>query len=378
MRKFAVYIHEQKEWPEFTWDQANMLLHISPLRLKQGRLLGKMSALGFPLKQEAVLETLTSDVIKSSEIEGDVLHPAVVRSSVAKHLGMNMKGLVKTDKYTDGVVDMMLDATQHYEKPLTKERLFKWHKLLFPKGKSGSYTILVGAWRDGPMQVVSGAMGKEKVHFEAPDAKKMEKEMTRFLKWFNTHDKTDPVLKAGLAHLWFLTIHPFDDGNGRIARALTDMLLARAEESSQRFYSMSAQIMAQRKQYYEILEKTQKGKLDINNWLNWFLNCLDAAVVKAEDMLSNVLMKARFWDMHKTTELNERQRKMINKLFDGLDGKLNTSKWAKMTKTSQDTALRDVQDLLDKKILVKDGAGGRSTGYEMNWRRIKKLANEEN
>jgi Fic family protein len=372
MRKFPVYIHERNEWPEFTWERETVLLWVSPLRLKQGRLLGKMAALGFPMKQEAILETLTSDVIKSSEIEGDVLHPAVVRSSVARRLGLDMKNLVKPDKRTDGVVEMMLDATQHFEKPLTKDRLFKWHKLLFPKGTSDSYTILVGKWRDGPMQVVSGAMGKEKVHFEAPDSKKMEKEMTRFLKWFNVNDKTDPVIKAALAHLWFLTIHPFDDGNGRIARAITDMQLARAEDSSQRFYSMSAQIMDQRKGYYDVLEKTQKGNLEINKWMNWFLDCLDTAVDKSAEMLATVLLKARFWDNHKSTTLNERQRKMINKLFDHFDGKLTTTKWAKMTKSSQDTALRDIQDLLDKKILVKDNAGGRSTGYEMNWKKLKK------
>ncbi|MDZ4663849.1 MAG: Fic family protein [Bacteroidota bacterium] len=360
------YIHQNKQWPQFTWDNALLQPLLSAVRHKQGRLKGYMEFLGFALRDETILQTLTSDVLKSNEIEGEFLNIEQVRSSIAKRLGMDITGLVKTDRYIDGVVEMMLDATQKYNKLLTKNRLFGWHSALFPTGRSGMYKIAVGKWRDndnGPMQVVSGPMGKERVHFEAPHADVLSKEMNSFLKWFNGKHTIDPVLRSGVAHFWFVTIHPFDDGNGRIARALADMLLTASDGTQQRFYSMSAQIRVQRKQYYEVLEKTQKGNLDINQWLVWYLQCLDKALNETDKAFTRILNKAKFWDSDVSDNVNERQRLMINKLFNGFEGKLNTSKWAKIAKCSTDTALRDIQDLLKKKILVKEKAGGRSTSY---------------
>ncbi len=327
-----------------------------------------MSSLGFVMKEEAILDTVTLDVLKTSEIEGVFVNPDQVRSSVARQLGMDIAGLVPSDRHVEGVVEMMLDATQQYDKPLTKARLLGWHASLFPDGTSGMYKIDVGDWRKdetGPMQVVSGAMGRESVHFQAPDAARLEGEMETFLDWFNNSNNLDPVLKAAIAHLWFVTIHPFDDGNGRIARALTDMQLARAEESNQRFYSMSAQIRVQRKEYYDILEKTQKGTLDITEWLLWFFNCLLSAIAASNETLKDVFYKAQFWQKHAVISLNERQRLMINKLFDSFFGSLTSSKWAKMTKCSADTALRDIQDLINKDVLEKEPAGGRSTNYHL-------------
>ncbi len=364
----ATYIHELEGFPDFVWDDAELQFTLGRVRNLQGRLLGQMGALGFALKEEAVLETLTLDVLKSTEIEGEILNPEQVRSSIARRLGMDISGLVPSDSHVDGVVEMMLDATQHNQKALTARRLFNWHSALFPTGRSGMYKIVVGNWRKegtDPMQVVSGAMGKEKVHYQAPEAIKVGNEMSKFLVWFNGEQKIDPVIKAGIAHLWFLTIHPFDDGNGRIARAIADMQLARADGSAQRFYSMSVQIRKERKEYYEISEKTQKGTLDITHWLKWFLDCLHLALNATEKTLEAVLTKARFWEKHSTTILNARQRTMINKLFDGFDGKLTSSKWAKINKCSADTALRDIQDLIGKEILCKEQAGGRSTNYEL-------------
>lgn len=363
------HIHQQKQWPKFTWDNERLLPLLAEVRHKQGRLKSYMEFLGFALRDETTLETLTSDVLRSSEIEGEFLNPAQVRSSVARHLGMDIAGLVKVDRYTDGVVEMMLDATQNYKKSLSKNRLFGWHAALFPNGRSGLHKIIVGKWRDnekGPMQVLSGAMGKERVHFEAPNGDLLEKEMAAFLKWFNTNNATDKVLKSGVAHLWFVTIHPFDDGNGRIARAIADMLLTASDETPKRFYSMSTHIRAQRKHYYDILEKTQRGNLDITEWLMWYLKCLYSALNATEKTFNRVLNKTKFWDEHSSTSINERQRLLINKLFDGFDGKLNTSKWANIAKCSADTALRDIQDLLKKKILAKEEAGGRSTSYVLS------------
>jgi Fic family protein len=327
-----------------------------------------MEALGFSLRNEAILQALTLDVIKSTEIEGEILHPEQVRSSIARHLGMDIAGLVPADRHVDGVVELILDATQNYNSPLDKDRLVKWHTALFPDGKSGPYNITVGDWRNtekGPMQVVSGPMGKENVHFEAPDAERLEKEMDLFFKWLNSDDSTDPVLKSGIAHLWFVTVHPFDDGNGRIARAIADMQLARADGNSQRFYSMSAQIRLERKAYYDILEKTQKGTVDITGWMLWFLNCLDRALNATDEVLKKVLNKTKFWDRHAQTPIHERQRLLINKLLDGFEGKLTSSKWASIAKCSADTALRDIQDLIQKEILEKENAGGRSTSYQL-------------
>jgi len=325
-----------------------------------------MESLGFELRNEAFLETLTLDVIKSSEIEGEILDQDQVRSSIARRLGMEISGSVESDRNVDGVVEMMLDATQNCFERITKERLFDWHAALFPSGRSGMYKITVANWRNdssGPMQVVSGAMGKEKVHFQAPDASLVETEMEHFLSWFNNHNDTDLVLKAAIAHLWFVTIHPFDDGNGRITRALTDMLLARSDQSNQRFYSMSAQIRIDRKHYYQILEKTQRGTLDITDWIVWFLECLINSLRATELILNNVLFKAEFWKKHTHTSLNDRQKKLVNKLLDGFEGKLTSTKWARIAKCSKDSAVRDLNDLIIKDVLSKESAGGRSTSY---------------
>jgi Fic family protein len=359
------FIHQQDNWPEFSWNSNDFLNLLSEARNLQGRLIGKMETLGFNLRKEALLETLTLDVVKSSEIEGEILNPDQVRSSIARRLGMEIAGAAESDRSVEGVVEMMLDATQKCFDPLTADRLFNWHAALFPTGRSGMYKITVADWRKdttGPMQVVSGALGKEKVHFQAPGSDVVEKEMIRFIDWFN-NSKVDLVLKAAIAHLWFVTIHPFEDGNGRITRALTDMLLARSDKSTQRFYSMSAQIRLERKQYYEILEISQKGNLDITGWIVWFLNCLIKALKSTDSVLTRVLFKAEFWQKHFDTAINDRQRKLLNKLLDGFDGKLTSSKWAKIAKSSKDTAVRDINDLIDKGILQKEAAGGRSTSY---------------
>jgi Fic family protein len=364
-----MYIHRLKNWPRFTWDNEALLSTLGKVRNKQGKLYGKMESLGFELKSEANLGTLTLDVLKSSDIEGELLSSDQVRSSIARRLGMDVSGLVASDRNVDGVVEMMLDATQQYAKPLTKERLFAWHSSLFPTGLSGMYKIVVGNWRDdstGPMQVVSGALGREKVHFEAPPAASLETEMQGFMDWFNAETQLDPVIKAAVAHLWFVTVHPFDDGNGRIARAIADMQLARADGSTQRFYSMSAQIRLERKQYYDLLEKTQKGDLDITEWLLWFLHCLMEALEATEQTLSNVLYKAQFWKTHAQTIFNDRQKLLVIKYLEGFDGHLTSSKWAKIAKCSPDTALRDIQDLMNKGVLRKEEAGGRSTRYVLD------------
>ncbi|MEY4875896.1 MAG: hypothetical protein RL708_1045 [Bacteroidota bacterium] len=368
LQRMRPFIHQQDNWTNFTWKTEDIINLLSEVRNLQGRLTGKMEALGFNLRNEALLETLTTDVLKSSEIEGEILNPDQVRSSIAKRLGMEIAGSVEFDRNIDGVVEMMLDATQNCFKPLTKNRLFDWHAALFPIGRSGMYKITVADWRKdttGPMQVVSGAMGKEKVHFQAPDSNLIENEMKKFINWFNNYDKIDLVIKAAVSHLWFVTIHPFEDGNGRITRALTDMLLAKADGSNQRFYSMSAQIRQERKQYYNILEKTQKGNLDITEWIQWFLQCLINALKSTDLILSKVLLKADFWNTHSKTNINDRQQKMLTKLLDSFDGKLTSSKWAKIVKCSKDTAIRDINDLINKNMLQKESAGGRSTNYEL-------------
>ncbi|MBY5951623.1 Fic family protein [Algoriphagus sp. NF] len=363
----GTYIYQKAAWPDFTWNSDDFLELLSEARNLQGRLLGKMETLGFDLKNEAFLATLTQDVLKTSEIEGEFLNPEQVRSSIARRLGMEIAGAMESDRHVEGVVEMMLDATQNCFEPLNPERLFDWHAALFPTGRSGIYKITVADWRkdtSGPMQVVSGALGKEKVHFQAPDSDLIEEEMNRFIDWFNTQ-QMELVVKAAVAHLWFVTIHPFEDGNGRITRALTDMILAQSDKSNQRFYSMSAQIRMERKQYYEMLEKTQKGNLDITDWLVWFLNCLINALKSTDTILTRVFFKAEFWQKHLDTPINERQRKLLNKLMDGFDGKLTSSKWAKIAKCSKDSAVRDINDLIDKGILQKEAAGGRSTNYEL-------------
>ena len=370
MRRTNPYIHGQPDWPAFRWSREKLANLLASVRHQQGRLIGHMAALGFPLQQEAVLQTLTEDVVKSSDIEGEKLDPGQVRSSLARRLGLDVGGLEAADRHVDGVVDMMLDATRHYDQPLSAERLFGWHASLFPSGHSGMRKIRVGAWRDdraGPMQVVSGPIGREHVHFEAPVAANLEREMQVFLDWFNRDDAddADPVVRAGLTHLWFVTIHPFDDGNGRIARAIADLALARSEQSSQRFYSMSAQIRQERTMYYDILQQTQKGTMDVTPWMEWFLACLGRAIDGAQTTLAAVLSKARFWQAHRADPLNERQRLMVNRLLDGFEGKVTTSKWAAIARCSADTALRDILDLLDCGMLVRNPGGGRSTSYAL-------------
>jgi Fic family protein len=368
MRRIAIYIHQLPDWPHFTWDHAALAQRLAAVRNRQGRLTGRLEEFGFRLKAEANLETLTEDVTKSSEIEGEVLDRDQVRSSIARRLGVDIGALTPAERNVEGMVEMTLDATGQFGAPLTSERLFGWHAALFPTGRSGMNRITVGAWRTdakGPMQVVSGAIGHERVHFEAPDAARLPEEMNAFIGWFNAAADIDPVLKAAVAHLWFVTIHPFEDGNGRIARAIADMALARSENSAQRFYSMSAQIRSERDAYYNILEETQKGGLDITAWLHWFLDCLDRAFDRAETILGAVLSKASFWKAHAGTTFNERQRAMIDRLLNGFEGKLTSSKWAQLTKCSQDTALRDIEDLVAKGVLTKDEAGGRSTSYSL-------------
>lgn len=368
MQGMKVYIYQNSDWPDFKWDSKVIISSLAKVRHLQGKLVGKMEALGFKLRNEAVLETLTLEVIKSSEIEGQILNLHQVRSSIARRLGIDISGLVPSDRYVDGIVEMMFDATQNFATSMTADRLFGWHSSLFPSGRSGMYKIITGNWRDdstGPMQVVSGAMGKEKVHYQAPPATSIRKEMKIFLKWFNKEPEIDLIIKSALAHLWFLTIHPFEDGNGRIARALSEMMLTRSDGFSQRFYSMSAQIRSERKGYYNILEKTQKGDLEITNWLIWYLKCLENALDSSEAVLSKVLYKHMFWTKFAAEVLNNRQILLINKLLDDFTGQLTTSKWAKIAKCSQDTALRDIQDLVNKKMLQKNLSGGRSTSYNL-------------
>ena len=363
-----MYIHERKDWPDFTWDHAAITPLLSDVRHTQGRLLGKMEGLGFHLREEATLATLTQDVIKTSEIEGQKLDTQQVRSSIARRMGIEIAGVPQMDRSVEGIVEVMLDATRHYQKPLDQDRLFGWHAVLFPTGRSGLRKITVGVWRTDasvPMQVVSGALGREKIHYEAPPHDRLNAEMTRFLAWLNAGPATDPVLTSALAHFWFLTIHPFDDGNGRIARAIADMILARSENSAQRFYSMSAQIQRERNAYHDILAASQRGALNITAWLEWYFACLRHAINSSHEILDAVLTKANFWKRHEGELFSNRQRNLINRLLDGFDGKLTSSKWANIAKCSPDTALRDITDLMDRKILAEDDAGGRSTGYHL-------------
>ena len=359
----AKYIYQYEQWPRFTWDDKEIAVILGKVRQLQGKILGQMQAVGFTIREEALLSTLTLDVVKSSEIEGESLNVEQVRSSIAKRLGIAYAGMVHSSKDVEGVVEMMLDATQDYNKPLTEMRLFGWHAALFPTGWSGMHQIETGCYRKGEMQVVSGIMGREKIHYQAPESPRVKHEMDVFLDWFNREAETDAVVKSAIAHFWFIIIHPFDDGNGRIGRALSDLLLARSEESSQRFYSLSNQILTEKKAYYAILQKVQHSPGDITEWLHWFLHCMYRALNATEQTLHRVFQKADFWDRHQDTILNSRQRLMLNKLLDGFDGKLKTSKWAKITKCSADTALRDIRDLIEKGILKQEEPGGRSTNY---------------
>jgi Fic family protein len=363
------YIHQLPDWPRFHWNQEALAAPLAEIRHRQGRLLGRMEGLGFALQKEAELETLTLDVLKSSEIEGEHLNSDQVRSSIARRLGMDAGGAEPADRQVEGVVEMMLDATQNFAAPISADRLFGWHAALFPTGRSGMRKVIAGAWRNdagGPMRVVSGPVGREKVHYEAPAAARLDAEMSRYFDWANASDRTDAVLRAALAHLWLVTIHPFDDGNGRMARAIADWQLARAEHSAQRFYSMSAQIRHERKGYYDMLERTQKGTLDITPWLQWFLDCLGRAFDGTEATLAAVMRKARFWERSARLVINARQRAILNRLLDGFTGHLTTTKWATLAKCSHDTALRDIQGLIDQGLLKQDAGGGRSTSYSLN------------
>ncbi|MGK5089772.1 Fic family protein [Bdellovibrionota bacterium FG-2] len=362
------YIYERKNWPEFHWHESHLAERVANLRHQQGRLVGRMEGLGLKFRTEAALQNLTEDVLKSSEIEGERLDRDQVRSSLARRLGVDVGGLIASDRNVEGVVEMMLDATQQFKSSLTNQRLFRWHKALFPAAHSGMTRIRVGRWRDdraGPMQVVSGAIGRNRIHYQAPEAGRLPDEVRAFLSWFNGQKSIDPVLKAGVAHLWFVTLHPFDDGNGRIARAIADMSLARSENSPQRFYSMSAQICSERTYYYDVLEATQKGSLDITDWLEWFLSCLGRAFQGSEAIMASVLKKAQFWERWSGEMFNDRQRKIINRLLDGFDSKLTSSKWAALGNCSQDSASRDIDDLVKRNILIKNSGGGRSTSYSL-------------
>ncbi|MBE0638459.1 MAG: Fic family protein [Bacteroidales bacterium] len=361
----AKYIYEYDNWTDFSWDDKAINTLFGEVRLMQGKIVGQMNTLGFSTKEEATLTTLTLDVVKSSEIEGELLNYDQVRSSIARRLGINTAGLVPSSRHVEGVVEMMLDATQRHNLPLTEKRLFGWHAALFPTGYSGPYQIEAGQYRSGEMQVVSGAMGKEKVHYEAVKANLVKSEMDKFLDWFNNDNTLDPVLKAAVAHFWFIIIHPFDDGNGRIGRAISDMLLARAEGSGERFYSLSGQILIERKRYYEVLQSVQHSTKDITEWILWFLNCLKNAMIATEDITQRILRKSGFWKLHENTPINERQRLVLNKLIDGFEGKLQTSKWAKLTRVSTDTALRDIKDLIEKGILKQTNEKGRNANYEL-------------
>ena len=361
-----IYIWQYPEWPSFTWNDSRLIALLSEVRNLEGKIQGMMGGLGFDVQSMTALNVMTEDVLRSNEIEGVILNSDKVRSSIAKHLGIDTAGLPQPDRYTEGVVQIMMDAVTNCNKPLTPERLFNWHAALFPTGRSGMYPITVGAYRTGgePMQIVSGAMGKEKVHYEAPPSDVVPDMMTDFLRWINSDNTvTDPVLKAAVAHLWFVTIHPFDDGNGRLTRTITDMQLAKADGFHLRFYSMSAEILREKKTYYEILEHTTSNSTDITEWLEWFLNTMKSSILRAEETVKRVVSKSSFWQRRREIPMNERQVKMVNMLWDGFTGKLTSSKWAKITKTSQATALRDITDLIEKGILTAAADGGRSSNY---------------
>lgn len=367
------YIWQAEDWPHWRYDLASLVAPLAEVSRAQGQLIGRLADVGLALRDQASLAALTDDVVKTSEIEGEQLNVESVRSSIARRLGVDIGALAPVDRHVEGIVDMVLDATRNCQAPLTCERLFGWHAALFPTGYSGLSRINVGAWRDdaaGPMQVVSGPVGRQRVHFEAPPAARIEMEVARFLAWLNAstaETKGEPALiKAALGHLWFVTLHPFDDGNGRIARAIGDLLLARIDGGTHRFYSLSAQIQRDRKHYYDILERTQKGTLDVTAWLLWFLATLQQAVAQAQHTLDAVLAKARFWQRWATTPMNERQVKLLNRMLDGFDGKLTSSKWAAIAKCSPDTALRDISELISHGVLRKSEAGGRSTSYELS------------
>jgi len=361
------YIWQHENWPRMTWNHEALATLLAEVNLLRGQLLGRLSVFGFEEQGNSVLESITQEIIHSAEIEGELLNRDSVRSSVARQLGLSYEGLPRENHFIEGVVQVMMDATQCYDQQLTKQRLWGWHAALFPTGYSGPHKITVADWRKGsePMQVVSGAMGRETVHYEAPQSDAVDCEMKELLEYVNGEDAVDPIVKAAIVHLWFVTIHPFDDGNGRLGRTLTEMMLSKADCSSQRYYSLSSEILNRRKEYYEILEKTQKGNLDVTEWVEWFLFAMRDALQNAINKTDGVMRKVEFWDKHRDTPINERQRKVLNMLFDGFEGKLNSSKWYRINHCSQDTATRDIKDLVEKGILRSTGEGGRSTNYEL-------------
>lgn len=358
------YIWQRSDWPNFRWDRDSVLDSLSRLSNLHGILKGRLSAMGIKTRENAVLTAMTDEITNSSEIEGVALHPQSVRSSIARKLGIQDDGLLFEDHYVEGLVDVMFDAVNHCKDGITSERLFGWHAALFPLGRSGMNKITVGDWRKGdePMQVVSGAMGHETIHFEAPPSKEVANEMTSLMQWVNSSNLS-PFIMAAIAHLWLVTIHPFDDGNGRISRTLTDMVIARMDTDGNRYYSMSAEINRRKKEYYNILESTQKGNMEITPWITWFISTLENAIKRTLEMVETTLQKSRFWDTLEDVAINERQRKIINRLWDNFEGKLTSSKWAKICHCSQDTASRDIKDLIVKGILKESGEGGRSTNY---------------
>ncbi|MDR2845846.1 MAG: Fic family protein [Candidatus Methanoplasma sp.] len=360
-----MFIHQKDNWTDFKWDDAKIIPLLGEVRYLQGRLSGQMHSLGFPACNEILIDIITSDVLRSSEIEGEFLRGDLVRSSVARHLGLETAGIVSSARNIEGIVTIMIDATQNYPLKLTKERLLDWHRSLFPDGHSGHNRITAGEFRKGGVSVVSGVMGKEKIHYEAPEAVKVDTEIKKFIEWIDNYP-TDPVIKSAVAHVWFVMIHPFDDGNGRITRAISDMLLARSEYSQKRFYSMSDRILKERRDYYDILDRVGRGDGDITEWMEWYISCIKRAILDSENTLRSVLFKDKFWKKHAQTSMNDRQRKMLNMLIDGFEGKLTSTKWAKVTKCSQDTALRDIQDLIGKNILSKDAGGSRNTSYMLS------------
>ena len=368
MRRNTRYIWQQEDWPHMTWDNMSFSNTLAEVNMLRGKLLGRVSMFGFEEQNQSMLDSLTQEIVHSAKIEGEELNRDSVRSSVARQLGLEYEGLPVPDHYTEGVVQVMMDAVQHYAMPLDAERLFSWHAALFPTGRSGIHKIAVAQWREGdePMQVVSGALGHEKVHYEAPASEDVPRMMSELIGWINIEEGVDPLVKAAVVHLWFVTVHPFDDGNGRLCRTLTELLLSRADQTSQRYYSLSSEILNHRKEYYDHLEQAQKGELDITPWIQWFLQTLKTALENALQKTENVVRKARFWDEHRTMVFNDRQRKVLNMLFDGFEGKLNSSKWYKINHCSQDTAIRDIKDLMAKGVLRQTNEGGRSTNYELN------------
>jgi Fic family protein len=362
------YIYERPDFPDFYWDSEKILAPLSEVRFMQGRFSGKIQSLGFDIQQESNLLLLEKEIITSSQIEGEIYKPEEVRSSIAKRTGAAYDSNQPTNRNIDGFVDLLLDATQNYATVISKERLFNWHGALFPTGRSGLYTIKTAQWRKdekGPMQVVSGGFGNEKVHYEAPTASLIPNLMIAFLDWLNTESQQDLIIKTGIAHLWFLTIHPFEDGNGRIARAISESILAKSENDAMRFYSLSSQILKNKKDYYLLLEQSQKGNLDCTNWLLWFLETLKKAIIQSEEIISTVLQKANFWKNHEKTILSPRQQKMLEILWNDFEGNLTTKKWSLLTKCSDDSALRDINDLILKGILYKEDKGSRSTSYKI-------------